>query len=187
MSSHWISRRQVKSDVIAGIIALIILALGIYAVVCSDELSLAELWSVAIFPVCGLILCVICLYHMLFTFRGGKYAIDEKGIAMHIGCRRWFLPWDEVQECDMWGMQSGGLGGLNVWVYFSTRHLEEGEPLLFFHKKWDHLEKVAFFQYSKKDLQKILDSIPSRFSRNLRAKQEELDSCLKWTEKVRHR
>lgn len=183
MNSHWISKRQVRSAIIASIISLTILALGIYPIFFSDELSSDELWSVAFFTIFGLVLCIVCLYLILFTFRGGKYAIDNKGITMHIGRRRWYLTWGEIQECNMFALHNGGQ---TIWVYFSSRHLEEGEPLLFFRRKWDDLEKVAFFQYSKKELQQNLNKIPPHFSRNLRAKQEELDRYLKWSVKVRH-
>lgn len=181
MKSYWISKRYMRSGVVGCIIGLIILALGLYT-----TFSLGEIGPEMIFTVCGLICCALCLDKILFTFQGGKYSVDGTGITMHIGRRHWTLPWNEIRECDMWSLQVGGRSNRSIWIYFSLRHLEDGEHPLMLSRRWNDLGKTAFFQYSTQDLQELLDIIPPHFAQNLRTKQEMLEEDLNRLEKVRH-
>ena len=179
MKTYWISKKHLRSGVIGIIIGITFLSLGLYTTVSSGKIG-AE----SIFTGYGLFCCVIAVYLLLFTFRGGKYSVDKTGIIMHIGCKHWVLHWDEIQEYDMWGIRKGGL---TLWIYFSSRHLEEGEWLSVFSRRWDDLEKTAFFQYSAKDLHEILDVFPPEISCFLQDKQERLNQSLSLLEKLRHR
>ena len=180
MKSYWISRYQLRWGVVGSIIALILFIIGLY----SAYLFIAGNHEIWFFAISALLIPLFTLYRCLPTYRFGKFSVDRTGITMHIWRKCWTISWEEVQECDMWVMVQGGR---NVWVYFSTRHLEDGECILCFNRKWDDLGKVAFFQYSARDFQEILNTIPPRFSRELQTKQKYLDGYLKWPEKVRHR
>ena len=179
MKTYWISKKHFRSGVIGCIIGITFLSMGLYTTV-----SLGEIGAETIFTCYGLFCCVIAAYMLLFTFQGGKYSVDETGIVMHIGHKHWTLHWDEIQEYDMFGIKKGGL---TLWIYFSSRHLEEGECLSVFSRRWDGLEKTAFFQYSAKDLREILDVIPPEISHFLQDKQKQLNQSLSLLEKLRHR
>lgn len=118
-----------------------------------------------------------------------RFWVTESGITEKMGFRRYHHSWDEFQDYGIIGLTANSIMGIKevgktYWVYLSATPLTQKEKNQFLRRTRRDLKRIAFFQYNKEVLQKVLLSMPKPMAEALSEQASAVEEQLNFWEKV---
>ena len=185
---HFVSRTYLLAYLFAIILLLSVFAVSIYASLTLDLTNDFMVKAiVGIYIALGLLGVFIYCYMLLFDFPSAKIYFDKNGIYLHIGFKKRFYSWSNIQECAIVKTNIPGTGVTLYWVYCSRCPLTAKEKQDFLRKTRRNLDQVVFFQYRKKVISDLLQYIPENLVTSLLEQQCDALAHMKRIEKLYHK
>ncbi len=129
---------------------------------------------------------------IIIAFRDMPFArfwVSKSGITESMGFRKYYHDWDDFQDYGIIGLTANSVMGIKevgktYWVYLSATSLSQSEKNRFLHKTRKDLNHIAFFQYNKEILQKVLPVMPEPISTAIAEQASAVEEQLNFWEKI---
>jgi len=136
---------------------------------------------------------VFLVYLMIAFFPSGVYAVDERGITMYTGLKKYYHEWNEFQYVDVFRdtneIAGGESRGFTYWVYFSDlpgvySYFVGVNPL---GQAGATLDKAACFQYRKDTGELLREVLPEHLKTQWVEIEEALEKHMNRASRRRNR
>ena len=130
---------------------------------------------------------MLCIYNLFFDFPSASFTIDDKGIRLRMGMKRYSYLWKDFIEYNFIGIKVDRSGNLTYWIYCSQKRLSNEAISCFFQKTRKELDSIMYFQYNKEPFEELLRYVPEEWAQRLRKQEDEMLEHMRIAEKLYHK